>query len=139
MRWTITNEQQLGVIISYLQSLKPNAEKVYDVCVSRKTKKRTIPQNSLLHAWLACIADETGNDAEDLKEYFGNRYLPKREVVIFGEVVERLVSTTTLDTKQFSDFTDRIQRDAAEQEIILVYPDSPMWDSFYDKYGKRVV
>lgn len=84
--------------------------------------------------WLTAISVETGYDRHDLHEYFGTKYLPRHEVL--GELVR--VSTTSLDTQQFTAYLDHIQAEAGEMEINLINPEDQQFAAFCDYYGGSV-
>lgn len=124
-------------VASYITKLPDG--KPYDVNVSLKREKRTINQNSLYWLWLTCIADETGNDKEILHSEFRKMYLPKKSGHFFGDVVELPVSTTSLDTKQFTEYLYKIEVFVSQElGIILPHPEDLAWDSFYQTYKDRL-
>lgn len=54
---------------------------------------------------------------------------------MWGERVERLRSTANLDTKQFSQYLERIQQFAStEMGIILPNPKDQYFEQFYQQY-----
>jgi hypothetical protein len=87
--------------------------------------------------WLHCISDETGNDPEDLHEYFGKKYLPWISKQVFDEEVTRRLSTTQLDSKQFTEYLDRIKAEMLNQGIFLPEPGEQAFDDFYARYKVR--
>jgi len=97
--------------------------------------QRSIKQNRLLHIWLKCISDETGNDIETLKDYFKRKYLPVDVKKTFDVQVEILTHTSYLDTKQMTDFLDKINFQMANEGIFLPNPSDLSWNDFYVKYG----
>ncbi len=102
-------------------------------------KKRSINQNNLFHMWLQCIADETGDDLYSLKEYFKRKYLPWRSVsVLNGEdEVVQLVHTSDLDTKQMTDFMEKIRIQMIGMAINLPLPGEQGYDQMIVRYGDR--
>lgn len=91
-------------------------------------KKRSNEQNK--YWWgvvIRKIADWLrgfGNDVtdEDVHEFLKMKYLGKKEVLINGKIFERYRSTTELNTLEFSDLKDKIQRDFAQKGLIIPDP-----------------
>lgn len=109
--------------------------KLFEVVITKHREKRSIPQNKLYWSWIACISNETGNDKIDLHKFFSEKYLPRNIHEVFGEQVERTISTTILDTLQFTQYLDRVQQFAnVELGIVLPNPDDLHWMEFYEQY-----
>lgn len=120
-------------VIAYITDL-PDGKR-YNVRVTLKREKRTVDQNSLYWLWIACIADETGNEKMFLHEFFKGKFLGYNEQVVFGQVVTTPKTTTTLNTKQFTTYLEEIRAfAAAELGIVLPDPEDRYWQDFYDKY-----
>lgn len=110
--------------------------KPYEVSVKARKTKRSLSQNALYHSWLACISKETGNDQDSLHKYFARKFLGVTVEKVFGEKVAKVVSTTTLDTAQFTTYLDQIQAFVAtELDIMLPLPEDRYLEQFLDKYG----
>jgi hypothetical protein len=109
--------------------------KTFEVEIKQKREIRSIPQNKLYWLWLACIMNETGNDKIDLHKFFSEKYLPHNINEIFGEQVERTISTTILDTLQFTKYLERVQQFAnTELGIVLPNPEDLHLAEFYEQY-----
>ena len=119
-------------ILTVIQALKEGVHWIVEI--KRYRKKRTISQNSLLHKWLACISDETGNILEDTKNAYKEKFLPSKTVEIFGDTIEIRTGTHELNTKQMTDFMNLIEADAAGEGIVLPHPDDMHWESFEENY-----
>lgn len=133
MNFKINNQHDRKSVASYIEKLPDG--KQYDVSVSLRRKIRSLPQNSLYWLWIGCICAETGNEKKDLHEVFSVMYLPIETNVIFGHSIERPISTTKLNTKQFTDYLDRIQQFASsELGIILPDPKDLYFAQFYEQY-----
>ena len=61
--------------------------------VKRLQDKRTLDQNALYWRWLHIIAQETGNDAEEIHEAIKRKFLAPIYVEVFGELVDRRSTT----------------------------------------------
>lgn len=111
-------------------------DKAWRIDVEIFHKERTLPQNSALwgHAYkIVCAA--TGQDVNDWHEYFLGEHFGWIEKDYFGKRKLRPARTTTtnyegknekLNTKEFMDYFDFVQRRAAQNGIHIPDPD-PMW------------
>lgn len=127
----IRTEADREKLIEIIKALK---DRHWIVKVTQFQVRRTIPQNSLLHMWLACVADNTGNTLQDTKFAYKVKFLPMKKVAIFDTIVERPTGTSELDKAQMAKFLEAIYTDASQEGIILLRPDDLHWDSFYEKY-----
>ena len=133
MKFSIVGTIDKQKVVDYI--LKLPERKRYFVNITLKREKRSVDQNSLYWLWIACIMVETGNDKEFLHEFFKGKFLGYYERIVFGEVVKTTKSTTTLDTKQFTNYLEDIRVfAAAELGIVLPDPEDRYWQDFYDKY-----
>ena len=131
MVFRVVNEQTKKAAISYVEKL-PDGKR-YDVSVTLHRNRRSIPQNSLYWLWLGCISCETGNETEDLHNYFKDRFL-SRKVEIFGDEYNTGTSTKKLNTAEFTAFLDKVQQFAAGEGIILPNPEDLYFEQFYQQY-----
>ena len=65
---------------------------------------RTNAQNKLWWKWMDVIANETGNNKQEIHSILKNKFLLKEEM-IDGEIHQGLKSTTTLSKEEFSKLT----------------------------------
>jgi hypothetical protein len=102
-------------------------------------KKRSKNQNNLFHMWLQCIADNTGDDIDSLKQYFKRKYLPWKTVPVLGgeDEVVQLFHTSDLDTKEMTDFMERVRMQMAGMAIILPLPEDQGYDQLIAQYGEK--
>jgi CTP:phosphocholine cytidylyltransferase-like protein len=106
--------------------------------LTKRRKVRTVSQNRLERLWLACISFETGNDANELHDYFKEKWIEPKEVIIFEEK-KMVYSTRNLNTVQFKYFLDKIQAFVStELGITLPVPEDKAWDSFYETYRDKL-
>jgi hypothetical protein len=133
MKFKIQNTSDKESIKAYIDSLPENHR--HDVNIVRYRKKRSLPQNRLYWLWLACISFETGNDKNDLHDEFRKRYLPIKETIVLEIRKKKLTSTTELNSKQFTQYLDKIQIFAsAELGIKLPDPTDLYFEQFYEQY-----
>ncbi len=136
MKKLLKSEYERELIIGQIKRLDLSLS--YYVDISRKKQIRTIPQNKLYRLWLGCIAYETGNDADELHDFFKEKYLEPEIKTIFGQQVKRY-TTTTLNTIQFKNYLDKIQVFAArELSITLPDPESKYWEEFLEYYTDKI-
>jgi hypothetical protein len=121
--------------IAYIKRI--DLSKQFTVEVKQKRSTRSLPQNRLMWLWLTCLEVETGNDRNDLHEYFKERFLPAEERKVFDSVILTR-STSGLNTAQMKDYLDKIQIFAStELGISLPDPESQRWEEFYSFYSDR--
>lgn len=121
----------LKKIEAYFDTLK-NGE--YTLVAKRDTDKRSISQNALMWMWFNCIAHETGQNKTDIYDYYRMLFLT-REVIINGKEVSVSSGTSSLDTRQFTEFLNNIQSDAASEfGIRLPTPEDMYWEEFQNEY-----
>lgn len=149
--FTIHNHAEIAKVINYLNLNHAKAAvegKPLVVTIKPKTKDRTKDQNSLYWLQLHFVEKQTGQDADSLHEIVKNKYVTKilmRDREGFAEMVEairhlkaigsdeyesiaegvyRLISTTILDTKQFTDYLRLVEAHfLAELGIMVPVPD----------------
>lgn len=123
-------------VLDYVSKLPDS--KLYDITINIHRQTRTIPQNKLYWMWINCISRETGNEPSDLHEYFGGKWLPKDSYLIFGVVNLKPLSTTKLNTAEFTAYLDKIQTfTSSELGIVLPQPSDLYFDQFVDYYSNH--
>lgn len=75
--------------------------------------KRSLSQNSYYWVFVTIIARETGNNEDELHEFFKQKFLPMKKIVLRGKdttehVFTRLTSTTELNKVDFGDYLTKI-------------------------------
>jgi hypothetical protein len=121
-------------VIDYVTRLPDG--KQYTVEIKRKREKRTIDQNRLYWLWLSCIMDETGEHKDALHEFFKSYFLGVTENFVFDKYQVVIPnSTTKLNTKEMTDYLERVQQFAnVELGIVLPNPEDLYWEEFYNHY-----
>ena len=133
----VHNEQSKKDAIDYIASL--DTDKFYRIKITQKRGKRSISQNSLYWMWLTCIEQETGNDKNELHEFFKNEILGRKCLYIGDYESLVTVSTTELNTAQFKQYLDKIQIFAnTELSIILPNPEDKHFEEFANYYSKFI-
>lgn len=128
----IESETDRKQLVDFINNLK--LDKVWLVNIKRLRKMRSISQNSLYHLWKSVLAEEFGNTPNEMHDILRRRYLSINEKEVLGEVYEILQSTTTLNTKEFSNFLDAIYIDFSAEGIILPKPGDRGFEEMYEKY-----
>lgn len=131
MVFRVIDRRTKDAAISYIDKLPEG--KVYKVSVTLHRERRSLQQNSLYWLWLNCISSETGNEIDTLHDYFKDHFLARR-VVVFGEERNAAISTTKLNTAEFTAFLDKVQQFAAGEGIILPNPEDLYFEQFYQQY-----
>ena len=120
--------------IEYIDSIFAQEKRVTIVITK---EQRTLDQNRLYWLWLTCISQNTGNDKDSLHEYFVSKYLQPELVQVFEKMIYKRLSTTLLDTKQFTEYLNKIQLFAnTELSIELPNPEDMRFAEFKDYYEK---
>lgn len=128
--------RDIAGLIRYLMRL--DVTKAWRISIGPVKKERTDLQNRAL--WGCAyeyIRKATGNDKEDLHEYFCGEYFGWKETRVMGRRRLKPVRSTTRDqqgkrdvisTRDLSDFYDFVQRRAAEGTPSVYVPDpDPNW------------
>ena len=102
--------------------------KQWEVTVKRHRKRRSPKQNRMYWNWCEEVAghvsEYTGYDKDEIHEFFKQNFLPGRRIEIEGMEAVRF-TTTKLNTKEMSEYCDRLYRWASE-ELGLALPLPPV-------------
>ena len=132
MKFNTSNEVGRQKAVTYFKALLGFGKIIN---ISEAKEIRTLNQNRLYWLYMACIEQETGNDADDLHEYFKIKFLGLEAKQVLDGAVYRGKSTTKLDTKQFTDYIEKIVRFAStELSIALPDPNDKYFNDFYEQY-----
>jgi hypothetical protein len=136
MKRKLLTELDRDMVLAQIKRL--DLKKVYTVEITERRIKRTISQNGLYWLWLTCISHETGNDKDDLHEFFKWKYLNPEKLYIFNDCLIKY-STASLNTLQFKELLDKVQVFASsELAITLPDPEDKRWEEFYDYYKDKI-
>lgn len=109
----------------------------YTVKIVRKTKPRTVSQNSLMWMWYTCMEEATGTPKEDFHDYYKAKYL-SRSVAVGNKWFTVAGSTTDLNTLQMTSYLEKVKADAAtEFGITLPLPEDRNYQAFVNEYRTR--
>lgn len=121
-------------IIDYLN--KDIWDKIYSCKVY--IRSRTIDQNARYWAILNYISKETWNDSDYLHSLMKKKYLSKRkQVKIYGKKlwVFDIKSTTKLNTKQFSEYNEKVEQFFRDFWIVVPFYWTREFQSLMDTYS----
>lgn len=135
-RIKIIDEKSRDEVIRLLRKLSFN--KPYVVIVDKFHEQRSISQNKLYWLWLTCLMDETGNSRVDLHKYFKETFIPSQVEEINGIEIVKSGSTTSLNTKEFKFYLERVHQFAMEYNIYLPWPEDGCFEEFEFKYKKYI-
>lgn len=135
MKFITTKEYDVQRMYDYIKRLVKNKAKVEVVQIKQT---RSTSQNRLYWMWLNCISQETGQDPEDVHEVLKSFYLTGKFIKVgnLGQNVKP--STTKLNTKEFTDYLDKIKLWASEEMgITLLDPNDKLFEDFKFMYDER--
>ena len=120
----IRTEIGRGILIRIIQLLNLSKSNGWEVTIKPHVKRRTDSQNRLMWRWVDNVAEHvvqhTGQDSEDVHEFFKRKFLTPRRFEIEGEMIE-VWSTKKLTTKEMSEYMERIYA-WATSELGLLLP-----------------
>jgi hypothetical protein len=138
MKRLIKTELDRELAIGQLKRLDLTSERSFLFSCEEQKKNRTAPQNKLYRLWLTCISQETGNEVDDLHDYFKEKYLEPDIHMVLGREVKRY-TTTNKNTIQFTNYLEKIRIEAdRDLSIRLPLPEDQYWHQFYDFYVDKL-
>lgn len=130
MRIVIDDDKDLFRAITYLKNL--NKDKKWTMEVKEYRKDRSGKQNKMMWMWLGLIGNELGYDKDDLHAFFKAKFLGMTTREVMGEVIAEPHTSTTLNTKEFTEYLEQIDRfTSTELGISLPHPE----DIYYEAMG----
>jgi len=90
----------------FKEDLKENIGKVYQI--KRIVPVRSLSQCRFYFAYLRMIEESTGNNYQDLHEYFKRTLLPPVFITVMGKEIKIPKSTTELTKVEFGEYLDKI-------------------------------
>ncbi len=105
----IRDEGMRTRVVQHIANL--NIEKPWAVTIEPYKNRRSLSQNSLMWKWLeevvAHVHQSTGQDKEDIHEFFKQKFLTPKIIEFNGETVKKW-STKNLTTAEMSQYMDQI-------------------------------
>lgn len=133
MKCIIHNDGDRRRFIDFI--LKVDLSKPFSAIFEPVKRQRSLPQNRLFHMHMALLEDETGTSREVWKEYYKEMFLEVYTDTCFGKTVRTVRGTSDLDTKEFTEFVDKVREHAMAEGYYLPLPDEMGWEEFYQKYN----
>ena len=133
MKKIINNLKELREAFLYARK-DFKVDTVYLLEFKKRPKKRSIPQNKLLHVWLSKWCEGQGKKNDSLylvsvKEELKYLFAPKIECNGMVSNYERSKKTSEMSTKEFTEFLDNIHDFfLAEYSFRLPWPDDKYWN-----------
>jgi hypothetical protein len=126
-----------GFLPNSLDSLEKN------LYISEIKPVRTNSQNAYYWCIIAYLVEQTGNDKNKLHDFFKNEFLQtdEKHAVKFGisyRYSYHYRSTTELNTKQFTDYIERICVFVADFGIGIPQPKDPNFNDFLEHYKQYI-
>ena len=106
--------------------LKVNEGRTLTIELEKKGRSRS--QNSYYWVYLGVIARETGDNADDLHEFFKRKLLPPKFIKVRNEEIKIPASTTELNKADFGEYMEKI---CALTQIPLPDPEAAGYISNY--------
>ena len=114
--------EDANTVRAYMQKFNEGSE--IDVTISAHRNQRSTRQNNWYWGGvLPIIAAETGHTSEELHEIFKRMFLPRKIVEYRGKNIAMPGSTPEQDTKEFTDYIERIRAEAAGMGIDIPDPE----------------
>lgn len=106
-------------------------KRAYKVEIKQYRDNRSNNQNNLFQKWMRILADGSGYSRREMEEFFEDEFLEKKQISIGGVMHEVSGRAKDLDTKDFSEFMERILMWVAENmpEVRLPLPDDGYFES----------
>ena len=132
----IFSKYQKKRALDYIEALWDSDKRVK---ITDVKEIRTISQNRLYWLYMNCLEDYTGQDKKELHTYFKYEYIESSTREIFGKTITLEPSTSQLNTKQFTEYIDKIVRFAATTlSVVLPSPSDLGYNEFVEFYKDRL-
>lgn len=87
----------------------------YQVTIEEYAPTRSGQQNRRYWSLLTMVGKHTGHEPDELHDYFKEKFLGTREIVVAGERAQVRPSTRRLKTKEFAEYMDKVESDMIER------------------------
>ena len=124
----IRNESDKDRVIRHINAL--NTDKPWMIDIKLYKKNRSLAQNKLYFMWMKVIGDSIGYTSEEMHAIMADKFLTTEFVEYGGDRIKRDKSTSRLNTKEFTEYLEKIDRWAAsEMGIALPSPEELIWEA----------
>jgi hypothetical protein len=110
--------EQLQRAADVVRALPPDT--AWRIAITEHRSRRTADQNKLLWAIYTEMSDGTGYTPSELHEAMKRKFLAPKVVKVGKQEIEVPGSSRELDTKDFSQYVERVAQFAAEELGIVV-------------------
>jgi hypothetical protein len=118
--FVLREERHRTALVEFIMRL--DLKRAWTIAVKPYTKARTNDQLALYWKWLAIVANETGNDSDDLHEVFKKKFLAPKSITL-GDEQHLRWTTVGLSTAEMSQYIDAVSGFiVAELGIFLPHP-----------------
>lgn len=101
-----------------------------EVWFKKHKAQRSYQQNRLMWMWLDILSDETGHSPLDLHEILKVKFLGTESRRLGNEEFVIAKSTTNLNTKDFTDYLEKMRCLGNTMNIRLPLPEDLSWAAF---------
>ena len=134
MKLIVRNQDDLTRFITLIKDRAIKPGKKYVAEFRQLSEKRTLDQNALFHLWCNVIEQETGQPADDVKEYIKQKFMPAVTKEIFDLDVP-IWRTRDLNTMEFGGLLDNFKGWALDMlGIPLLTLEDKNFMEFYETY-----
>ena len=134
MKLIVRNQDDLNRFITLIKDRTIKPGKKYVAEFRQLSEKRTLDQNALFHLWCNVIEQETGQPADDVKEYIKQKFMPAVTKEIFDLDVP-IWRTRDLNTMEFGGLLDNFKGWALDMlGIPLLTLEDKNFMEFYETY-----
>ena len=131
----IRNESDKDKAIGHINAL--NMDKPWQMECKPYKKNRSLSQNKLYFMWMKVIGDSIGYTSEEMHAIMADKFLTTEFVEYGGNKIKRDKSTSRLNTKEFTEYLEKIDRWAAgEMGIVLPSPEDLIYEAMGIRRGK---
>jgi len=107
----------------------------YKLTIDGWKDSRSIQQNSLYWKWLTIIGNDLGYHPDELHHEFIRMFAPLYTIRgLDGKPRQIQLTTSKMNTKQMSDYMNRIDQFASENNIVLPQPDDALIESIVEQF-----
>lgn len=135
--YTITKKERIDQFMNdlALDLNRWNGDIPLKVTIQNKKEKRSLDQNALYFMWCQIIADETGNDKDDIHEYLKLKFLGTVGIEPTNGQVQYIPrSSRNQSVKEMAEYMEKIQTWAlTDLNIKLITPDDLIDYSQYER------
>lgn len=134
MKVIVKTQDDLRRFIELIKGRKIIQGKKYVAEFRGLREKRGLDQNALFHIWCRVVEQETGQSADDVKDFIKQKYMPSVTRRIFDEDITTW-RTRDLTTAEFGDLLDLFQAWAMDfHGILLLTLEDKNFMEFYETY-----